>query len=313
MPCRPTPCSARRTCWVHWPSGSCWPRCRQRSSAAPNGAASSSCSNSARPPGASRSWPCPSARRVFCCYYRADLLEKLGRRPPQTWAEYEELARLLAASKFSGRRHAGPGPWCGAIEPLSPRLGWPDAHGPGRGLTVKHRDNYSALFNIETMEPLMSGPPWVQALDELAAAAKLGPADPLRYDPAAARAAFWRGSAAWPSPGPPPLTKGERGRGKGESEKSRTQWIHDIRVGFAELPGAPPRLQPQRPRLGQPGEDDDPRVPLLAVAGRLGVVAAKSAHADAAFQLLLWLSDEPHESASRAPPARPRRSSASRT
>ena len=38
-------------------------------------------------------------------------------------------------------------------------------------------------------------------------------------------------------------------------------------------------------------DDDDPRVPLLAIAGRLGVVNAKSANIPAAFQLLLWLSD----------------------
>ena len=41
----------------------------------------------------------------------------------------------------------------------------------------------------------------------------------------------------------------------------------------------------------QRADDEDPRVPLLAIAGRLGVVGKKSAHADAAFQLLLWLSD----------------------
>ena len=37
----------------------------------------------------------PLGSPVFCCYYRADLLEKLHRKPPQTWKEYEELARLL--------------------------------------------------------------------------------------------------------------------------------------------------------------------------------------------------------------------------
>ena len=37
----------------------------------------------------------PLGSPVFCCYYRADWLEKLGRRPPQTWSEYLELARLL--------------------------------------------------------------------------------------------------------------------------------------------------------------------------------------------------------------------------
>ena len=39
----------------------------------------------------------PFGSPVFCCYYRADLLEKLGRRGPQTWAEYQDLAKLLVA------------------------------------------------------------------------------------------------------------------------------------------------------------------------------------------------------------------------
>ena len=68
---------------------------------------------------------------------------------------------------------------------------------------AKHRDQYSALFNVETMEPLVAGPPFVHALEELVAAAKLGPADPLGYDPAAARAGLLEGAnAAWRSPGP---------------------------------------------------------------------------------------------------------------
>ena len=37
----------------------------------------------------------PLGSPVLCCYYRPDLLEKLHRKPPRTWKEYEELARLL--------------------------------------------------------------------------------------------------------------------------------------------------------------------------------------------------------------------------
>ena len=64
-----------------------------------------------------------------------------------------------------------------------------------------------------------------------------------------------------------------------------------IRVGFAELPGSSRVFNLSSRAWDNRADDDDPRVPLLAVAGRLGVVAAKSDHRDAAFQLLLWLSD----------------------
>jgi ABC-type glycerol-3-phosphate transport system substrate-binding protein len=255
----------------------------------------------------------PFGSPLFCCYYRADLLEKLGRHPPHTWTEYQDLAKLLAksagplagegqAAKSAGplagegqaakspRPLAGEGQgvrasWCGAIEPLSP--GW-------AGLTLlaraapyaKHRSSYSTLFDAETMAPLVAGPPFVQALEELAAAAKLGPADPLQYDPAAARAAFWRGQCGmaitWPTKG-----REERGEGRGPAASP----AGDFRAGFAELPGAKQVFNHAGKRWDQRSDDEDAQVPLLGVAGRMGVVGAKSPARDAAFQLLLWLSD----------------------
>ena len=134
----------------------------------------------------------PFGSPVLTCYYRADLLEKLHRKPPRLWTEYEELAKLLA-----GQKPAGSGPWCGTIEPLGP--GWAGLVLLARAAPyAKHHDQYSALFNVETMEPLVAGPPFVHALEKLVAAAKLGPAKPLGYDPARRGRHSGRGSAAWP-------------------------------------------------------------------------------------------------------------------
>ena len=119
-------------------------------------------------------------------------MEKLHRKPPRLWTEYEELAKLLA-----GQKPAGSGPWCGTIEPLGP--GWAGLVLLARAAPyAKHHDQYSALFNVETMEPLVAGPPFVHALEKLVAAAKLGPAKPLGYDPARRGRHSGRGSAAWP-------------------------------------------------------------------------------------------------------------------
>ena len=163
----------------------------------------------------------PFGSPVFCCYYRADLLEKLGRRGPQTWAEYQDLAKLLAQDDSPLPLGEGQGvraAWCGTIEPLAP--GWGGLVLLARAAPyAKHRDNYSTLFDIETMAPLVAGPPMVQALEELAAAAKLGPTDPFQYDPTAARAAFWRGECGmaltWP-------TAASEGNGKSEASPRRS-------------------------------------------------------------------------------------------
>ena len=201
----------------------------------------------------------PLGSPTFVCYYRADLLEKLARKPPQTWDEYAELAQLLAAQKLAGND----GPWCGAIEPLA--ADW-------AGLTLlaraapyaKHRDNYSALFDIGTMDPLVGGPPFVRALEELVATAKLGPPRQLQLDPAGVRAAFWAGQCGmaltWPT-----------AAGKSPSAAK------DIRVGFAELPGSPQAYNIQGKTWEPLGEGADPHVPLLGVAGRVGAISAHAA------------------------------------
>jgi multiple sugar transport system substrate-binding protein len=209
----------------------------------------------------------PLGSPVFCCYYRADLLEKLHRKPPQTWKEYEELARLL---REDGVKY-------GTVEPLA--RGWAGLILLARAAAyAKDRDSFTTLFDEKTMEPAIAGPPFVRALEELVAAAKLGPAEQLDFDPAAARAEFWKGRAAmaisWPTgartitPGPSP----EKGEGR------------PLPVGLAELPGATNSSEPR-------GDDAGRRVPLLGVAGRMGVVRAESEHAEAAFKLLLWLTD----------------------
>ena len=62
-------------------------------------------------------------------------------------------------------------------------------------------------------------------------------------------------------------------------------------MGFVELPGSRQVFNLSGHAWDTRADDDDSRVPLLAIVGRLGVVNAKSANTPAAFQLLLWLSD----------------------
>ena len=77
----------------------------------------------------------PLGSPVFCCYYRADLLEKLHRKPPQTWKEYEDLARLAREERSKVRDDRAVGP----------RLGGARAPGAGRGLCQGARQLYDAV------------------------------------------------------------------------------------------------------------------------------------------------------------------------
>src|SRR5262249_21004554 len=40
------------------------------------------------------SYAVPFGSPVLVCFYRADLFEKLHKRPPQSWSEYQELAKF---------------------------------------------------------------------------------------------------------------------------------------------------------------------------------------------------------------------------
>jgi ABC-type glycerol-3-phosphate transport system substrate-binding protein len=64
-------------------------------------------------------------------------------------------------------------------------------------------------------------------------------------------------------------------------------------VGFAELPGSPQVFSPRDHNWAPRQPDEDPHIPLLGVAGRLGSVVQRTAAADSALGLLQWLSTAP--------------------
>lgn len=233
----------------------------------------------------------PFGSPVLTIYYRVDLLEKLGLEPPRTWAEYGKLAQRLSNRDDLGE--AAPpkdAPWCGAIEPLGP--GWAGVVLLARAAPyATHRENYSTLFDVDTMQPLIDGPPFVRALEELVATAALGPPEQLTLDPAAARAAFWQGrcgmAMSWPT---------------ATFEPSSAE-VPGIRPGFAELPGSTEAFDVAQKTWEPRPDDEDPHVPLLAVAGRVGLVTAGSKWPEAAFRLLFWLSREQSTEVSPSSPA----------
>lgn len=223
----------------------------------------------------------PFGSPVLTCYYRADLLERFHKRPPQTWSDYHELAAFFNRRENLG--DAAPGAdteWFGTVEPLA--RGW-----SGRVLLAraaayaKHRDHYSALFQIDTMQPLVGGPPFVRALEELVADARLGRPNSLELDLAGARREFLAGHAAlalsYPS---------HAGRLKSPPEDA------PLAIGFVELPGSSKVYNFASAKWETRGAEESTRVSLLCLAGRLGSVAEQAAHPDNAFQLLAWLSGQ---------------------
>ncbi|MEX0938126.1 MAG: extracellular solute-binding protein [Pirellulales bacterium] len=211
---------------------------------------------------------------VLVLIYRADLLAALDRQPPRTWSEYaslvDELGQQTATDAAS---EALPDDWQAAIEPVAP--GWAGITLLARAAAyAKHPHDYATLFDAQTMEPRIDGPPFVRALRELAESNR-GDVATKRYDPHEARRAVYEGRAAlawgWPT----------------AADDAGGEAIGQVR--FAELPGAE---QVYRQGLNQwePRPENRRRVTLLGVAGRLASVSAASRNAASAMNLAAWLS-----------------------
>ena len=211
--------------------------------------------------------------------YRRDIFARLQLTPPKTWSEYGSLVERLTDRAALGDLAPPAGePWAAVIEPLGP--GWAGPLLLARSAAyARHRSQYSTLFDYRTMQPLIGGPPFVRALQELVAVSKHLPPEAGQMGPTEARREFLRGHCAmaitWPSRADD-QSAGENG----------------TPAGFAELPGSEQaynfRSQNWEPR----GDELQQRVTLLGVSGRLGSVARESRQRTAATNLLIWLTGE---------------------
>lgn len=228
----------------------------------------------------------PFGSPVFVVYCRKDLLNRLGLSPPKDWREFERAAAALSERAATSDSESKRAEWSGVVLPLAP--GW-------AGLTLiaraapaaKGRSNYSSLFDVNTFEPLIAGPPFVEALEEMAAAVKKNPEPSLRADPHAARRAFWQGrcgmAITWPSHA-----------GSRDLPRERAEGFV---ATIVPLPGNRRVYETSRRRWLDREPGDSGRVPLLSIAGRVGMVSAGTSQGEAALQLLLWLADEQHSAA----------------
>ncbi len=210
--------------------------------------------------------------------YRQDVFESLDLTPPTTWDAYQQLVdRLADRDALGDHAPAADEPWYAAREPLGD--GWAGQLLLARAAAyVRHPNQYSTLFDLRDMRPLIDGDSFVKALEELVKAAP-AEADARATTPAQVRSDFLSGRCAmaftWPSHADAAL--GDQPAGDA------------MQVGFAQLPGSADvfnfRSQEWETRAG--GEPTT--VPLLASAGRLAALTHSGRRSSAANKMLLWL------------------------
>jgi multiple sugar transport system substrate-binding protein len=126
-------------------------------------------------------------------YYRTDLLEAEGLKPPETWEDY-----LAIAQKFHGKDLNGDGvPDFGSG--IAKRRGaqsywmfWSIA----ASFLQSQGTQQGAFFDVDTMDPLTMNEAFERALEIYKETGKYGPPDELNWDVGDSRAAFVTGRCA---------------------------------------------------------------------------------------------------------------------
>ncbi len=190
--------------------------------------------------------------------------------PPRTWDELDALAKF-----FHGRDWDGDGKSDSGIA-----LAWAaDAEGVGdttflaRAASLgQHRDQYSFLFPSDRMEPRLTSPPFVEALQKLVDLTKFAPPGAAKFDADAARSAFRSGKAALL------IDRAERA----------STWSEGKAVGVSALPGSERVYNPDRKAWESSTSLNRPAYLPNGGGWMVGVVASTQ-HREAAIDLARYL------------------------
>jgi ABC-type glycerol-3-phosphate transport system substrate-binding protein len=218
--------------------------------------------------GRNQTYALPLGSPQLVLMYRPDVFRRLNLTPPTNWQEYQTTAEVLNTNGFR------------LAEPLAP--GWAGQMLLARATAyAKHRSQFSVYFDYASSEmtPLIDREPFVRALTELSAVARLPAHETAEMTPKAAAQAMLNGKLAmavtWPCASilPPHQDR--------DAEKTE--------VAFAELPGSTDVYNFFNDRWEVRPEATPTRVPLLGTTGRLAAVARETNRRAAAFETVGWL------------------------
>lgn len=214
--------------------------------------------------------------------YRPDVLQAANIRVPTTWAEYLGAVELLAKNEALPKNEAlsSTAQPLRVLEPLT--VGWAAvtflAHAAPY---VRDISQAAPLFATDDFRPRISDPPFERALTELVRCARQsGHADQwLSTSPGEAAQAVLQGETflalTWPHAAWTPT--------------GSTNAVENNALAIAPLPGSKDYYSTRSEAWEHREDGQNSRVPLLGIAGQLGVVSSGSKHKRAASQFLFWL------------------------
>jgi multiple sugar transport system substrate-binding protein len=218
----------------------------------------------------------PLSCPVLVCYYRRDLLEKAGLRPPETWKDYDELVRGLDR-------------WAPGLTTVEP---WGEDFRATMFLSraagyVKSPAQFSVFFDIDSGEPLIATPGFVRALEEIQSLLASLPDAVTNYAPQDCRREVLEGRAAIGL------------AYEAEAGSAPTQRPDGVSIAVSRLPGADQVYSLATASWGSPSGERANHATLTAFDGYCAGVSGGGAAetADAAWDLLQAITVEQRETA----------------
>jgi multiple sugar transport system substrate-binding protein len=126
-------------------------------------------------------------------YYRSDLLQKDGLKPPETWQDYIEIAKRYQGKDLNGDGRPDYGSCLAMKRSAQSYWAWISV---AAAFLQSQGTKQGAFFNTSNMQPLINNPAAAAALDIYKQLSRIGPPDQLNNDVGDSRGLFVSGRCA---------------------------------------------------------------------------------------------------------------------
>ncbi len=140
-----------------------------------------------------RTYTIPLDGDFHMVYYRTDLLEQEGMKPPETWEDYLTIAAFFHGKDLNGD---GDPDYGSCISKRRGTQGWQFVWSFVTPYVQTQGTSQGAFFDTETMKPLVDNDGWRKAMEIFKETSKYGPPEELNMDVGDTRSLFVTGRCA---------------------------------------------------------------------------------------------------------------------
>ena len=222
-------------------------------------------------------WGLPLGETQLMLVYDKKLFAELKLKAPQTWQEYETVAKALMAE---GHLIAEPTSNGWAAKTLLSRV----------AAAIRVQGELATVFEIESMKPLIATEPFVQSLGQMKSSADWSSVTEKGYDPKAIFQELVQGKIAmgltWPSNA---FMVADATENASDEEKP----VSNEDLAVVRLPGSRSWFDHRDAKWERRDENESIHVDVIGGSGRWASVNKTSENGTVALEFAAWISSKP--------------------